>query len=241
MSRTTVKTVRELALEFPDATRVFERLGIDYCCGGNRSLEEASSAAHVSAEEVLDALELAELESRGKQKNRNWQAEPLADLIDHINKTHHKYTTEEISRLGPLLEKVCSVHGKNHPELQRIHATFRGLAQELSLHMMKEERVLFPYIVRMEESVIQKEPILPPPFGTVQNPVAMMIHEHDDAGEALRMMRQTSAEYAPPNDACASYQALYKALADFEADLHQHIHLENNILFPRAIQMEQGR
>jgi len=240
MSRTTAKTVRELALEFPNATRVFERLSIDYCCGGNRSLEDASSAAHVSAEEVLDALELAELESRGQQKNRNWQAEPLADLIDHINKTHHKYTTEEISRLGPLLEKVCSVHGKNHPELLRIHATFRGLAQELSLHMMKEEKVLFPYIVRMEEAVIQKEPILPPPFGTVQNPVAMMIREHDDAGEALRAMRQASAEYAPPSDACASYRGLYKALADFEADLHQHIHLENNILFPRAIEMERG-
>jgi regulator of cell morphogenesis and NO signaling len=241
MSQTTAKTVRELALEFPSATRVFERLSIDYCCGGDKSLEEASSAAHLSAEEVLDALELAELESRGNQKNRNWQEEPLADLIDHINKTHHQYTREEISRLGPLFEKVCSVHGKNHPELLHVHATFRGLALELSTHMMKEEMVLFPYVVRMEEAVIQKEPILPAPFGTVQNPVAMMMHEHDDAGEALRAMRQTSAGYTPPSDACVSYQTLYKALADFEADLHQHIHLENNILFPRAIEMERGR
>jgi regulator of cell morphogenesis and NO signaling len=106
--------------------------------------------------------------------------------------------------------------------------------------MMKEEMVLFPYIVRMEESVIQKEPVVPPPFGTVQNPVAMMIHEHDSAGEALRAMRQATAAYTPPGDACISYQTLYTALERFEKDLHQHIHLENNILFPRAIEMESG-
>lgn len=108
------------------------------------------------------------------------------------------------------------------------------------MHMMKEERVLFPYIIRMEESVTQKEPVLPPPFGSVQNPVSMMMQEHDSAGKALRAMRQASAGYTPPGDACISYQTLYKALADFETDLHQHIHLENNILFPRAIEMERG-
>ena len=117
---------------------------------------------------------------------------------------------------------------------------FKDSLQELTTHMMKEEMVLFPYIVRMEESVIQKEPVLPPPFGSVQNPVSMMMHEHDSAGDALRAMRQASAGYTPPGDACISYQTLYKALADFEADLHQHIHLENNILFPRAIAMEPG-
>jgi regulator of cell morphogenesis and NO signaling len=126
MSLNAAKTVRELAMEFPNATGVFERLGIDYCCEGNRSLEEASSAGHLSADELLDALELVELEARRNQKNRNWQEEPLTHLIDHINKTHHKHTREEISRLGPLFEKVCSVHGKNHPELLRVHATFRG-------------------------------------------------------------------------------------------------------------------
>ena len=139
-----------------------------------------------------------------------------------------------------LAAKVAAVHGKNHPELQHVRASFRGLAQELTTHMMKEEMVLFPYIVRMEESVIQREPVLPPPFGSVQNPVTMMMHEHDSAGDALRAMRQASAGYTPPGDACISYQTLYKALADFEAGLHQHIHLENNILFPRAIEMERG-
>jgi regulator of cell morphogenesis and NO signaling len=240
MSITAEKTVRELALENPAATRVFERLGIDYCCGGNKSLEEACRAANLPMDDVLDSLELAEQASRVSQKERNWQVEPLADLIAHIKGTHHKYTREEIARLGPLFDKVCSVHGKNHPELQHVRASFQGLAQELTTHMMKEEMVLFPYIVRMEEAVIQKEPVLPPPFGSVENPVAMMMHEHDSAGEALRTMRQASAGYTPPGDACISYQTLYQALADFETDLHQHIHLENNILFPRAIEMERG-
>jgi regulator of cell morphogenesis and NO signaling len=240
MNVSTARTVRELALEIPQATRIFEKIGIDYCCGGGKSLEEACAAANLSVDEVLDRLELAEQAARAKQKDRNWQTEPLADLVAHINGTHHKYTREEIARLGPLFDKVVSVHGKNHPELQHVRAAFRGLAQELTVHMMKEEAVLFPYIVRMEESVIQREPVPPPPFGSVQNPVAMMMHEHDSAGEALRSMRQASAGYTPPGDACISYQTLYKALGDFETDLHQHIHLENNILFPRAIEMDQA-
>ena len=239
MSVTTEKTVRELALENPAATRVFEKLGIDYCCGGNQSLEQACHAANLPIDQVLDSLEAAELAAQSAAKDRDWQREPLGDLVTHIKSTHHKYTREEIARLGHLFDKVCSVHGKNHPELLHISASFRSLAQELTMHMMKEEMVLFPYIARMEEAVIQKEPILPPPFGSVQNPVSMMMHEHDSAGDALRAMREASSGYAAPPDACVSYQTLYKALAEFEADLHQHIHLENNLLFPRAIAMEK--
>ena len=241
MSVTAEKTVRELALENPAATRIFEKLGIDYCCGGNQSLDDACRAVNLPLDQVLDSLEMAEQAARSAQKFHDWQREPLADLIAHINGTHHKYTREEIARLGPLFVKVCSVHGQNHPELAEIRAVFAGLAQELTMHMMKEEMVLFPYIVRMEESVIQNEPIVPPPFGSVQNPVSMMEHEHDSAGAALRAMRQASSSYSAPPDACISYQTLYKALAEFEADLHQHIHLENNILFPRAIAMEQAK
>ena len=240
MSTTAEKTVRELALENPAATRVFEKLGIDYCCGGNKSLEEACRTANLPMNEVLDSLEMAEQSARTVQKDHDWPTELLADLVAHINSTHHKYTREEIARLGPLFDKVCSVHGKNHRELLQVRASFQGLAQELTMHMMKEQMVLFPYIVRMEESVIQKEPVLPPPFGSVQNPVSMMMHEHDSAGEALRAMREASGGYAAPPDACISYQTLYKILAAFETDLHQHIHLENNILFPRAIEMERG-
>jgi regulator of cell morphogenesis and NO signaling len=237
MSAIAEKTVRDLALENSSATRVFEKIGIDYCCGGNKSLEEACRSANLSLEQVQNALDAAERESNARV-DRDWQREPLADLVAHISATHHKYVREEILRMGPLFEKVCGVHGKNHPELLQIHVTFRGVAQELTNHMMKEETVLFPYIVRMEEAVIQQEPVLPPPFGTVANPVAMMEHEHDSAGNALRAMHSASNGYLAPDGACTSYKALYRALAEFEADLHQHIHLENNILFPRAVKME---
>ena len=241
MTVATEKTVRDLAVENPAATRVFERFGIDYCCGGNQPLEQACQRAGVSLDEVIDSLEMEEETARNAKQVHDWQSEPLSELIAHIKNTHHKYTREEIVRLTALLQKVCSVHGKNHPELSDIQSTFRGLAQELSTHMMKEEMVLFPYISRMEEAVAQREPLLPAPFGTVANPVAMMEHEHDSAGNALRNIRQASHDFQAPADACVSYQTLYKTLLVFEADLHQHIHLENNILFPRAIVMETGR
>jgi len=240
MNVTTEKTVRELALENPVATRVFEKLGIDYCCGGNKSLEEACRAAKLNTDQVLDALDKAEQSARTAQEEHNWQTEALADLIAHIKNTHHVYTREELARLGPLFDKVCSVHGKNHPELLQIRGFFQCLAQEFTTHLMKEEMVLFPYVKRMEEAAIENEPMVPAPFGTVQNPVSMMEHEHDSAGNALRAMRAASNGYAAPADACVSYQTLYRALAEFEADLHQHIHLENNILFPRAVAMEKA-
>ena len=232
-------SVRELTLEFPNAARVFEKFGIDYCCGGNKSLEEACASANLSAAEVLKSLTPAGPVAASSDY-RDWRTEPLADIVAHIIAKHHKYTREEIARLGPLLDKVCSVHEKNHPELLQIREVFGRLAEELHSHMMKEEMILFPYIVRMEEAIVEKSPVLPAPFGTVQNPVAMMEHEHDSAGRALRTIHQASAGFTPPEDACTSYQMLYQALRDFEADLHEHIHLENNILFPRAIEMERS-
>jgi len=238
MSAIAEKTVREIALASTSATRVFERLGIDYCCGGDKPLEEACQAAGLSIEQVQRELDSAL--SQPQTKAADWQREPLSDLVAHINATHHKFVRTEIARLGPLFEKVCGVHGKNHPELLHLQVIFNGLARELSSHLMKEEVILFPYVLRMEESVIQGEPVLPAPFGTVANPVAMMEHEHDSAGDALRAMRAVTSGYIAPEGACASYQALYRALAEFEADLHQHIHLENNILFPRALGMEKG-
>jgi regulator of cell morphogenesis and NO signaling len=235
------KTVREMALSFPSATRVFEKLGIDYCCAGNKSLAQACGEARVEIQQVVESLESCAASAEDRKHGKDWPSGPLADLITHINRTHHKYTREEITRLGPLFEKVCSVHGGKHPELLQIDENFRALAQELSTHMMKEEVVLFPYIERMEEAVIAGDPILPPPFGTVNNPVAMMVHEHDTAGNLLRNMRELSNSYQPPPSACVSYRTLFAALEEFERDLHQHIHLENNILFPRAIEMERSR
>jgi regulator of cell morphogenesis and NO signaling len=241
MTVATEKTVRELALENPSATRVFEKLGIDYCCRGNRSLEEACRTANLKVDQVLESLANADQAGLAAQDDRDWQTEPIAELIAHIEQTHHSYTRQEITRLGPVFEKVCSVHGKNHPELLQIRDTFQALAQELSAHLMKEEMILFPYILRMETAAAGNEPLARAPFGSVQNPVSMMEHEHDSAGKALRAMSRESNEYSAPPDACVSYQTLYKALAAFEADLHRHIHLENNILFPRAVAMERVR
>jgi regulator of cell morphogenesis and NO signaling len=244
MNLDTTNTVREVALNVPAATRVFEKLGIDYCCGGNKSLQQACSEANLSLQQVLESLKSAadsaeHTQNTGRQ-HEDWKTAPLADLIAHIKNTHHKYVKAEIARLRPLFDKVCNVHAARYPELLELRGDFNALAQELSMHMMKEEMVLFPYIERMEEAVIGGEPILPAPFGTVRNPVASMVHEHDSAGNLLRNMRALSNEYSAPADACTSFKTLYTALTEFERDLHQHIHLENNILFPHAIEMERS-
>ncbi len=237
MTLTITKTVRDYAIETPQTIPVFEKLGIDYCCGGNRPLEEACAAANLDVEQVLRSLESA-LAEPCRPSERELKSGSLAELISHIVKTHHAYVRTQIPEIERLLDKVHSKHGENHPELGTIHSAFHGLGQELMLHLMKEENILFPYIERMEESVLQHEPVLPPLFGTVANPVRMMEHEHDDAGAALRTLRKASGDYTPPTDACTSFRALYTALSNFEKDLHQHIHLENNVLFPGALQME---
>ena len=234
MNTATEKTLRDLALETPAAARVFEKLHLDYCCGGNQTLQQACERVNLPTGEVLASLEEAPREGTP----RDWLIEPLAALIAHIRETHHAFTRSEMARLGPLFDKVCAAHGERHPELAEMRDIFRGLAAELTSHLMKEEMVLFPYIERMEAA---GGPAAPPPFGTVRNPIVMMVHEHDGAGEALRSLRQMSRDYTPPADACTSFRTLYAALAGFEGDLHQHIHLENNILFPRAIVMEGGK
>jgi len=239
LTTTKTKTVRDYAIETPQTIPVFEKLGIDYCCGGNRPLEEACAAANLNVDQVLQSLETALAEPQ-RPSDRELRAGSLAELISHIIRTHHAFVRAQIPDIQRLLEKVHSKHGGNHPELAEIRSVFHGLGQELMMHLMKEENILFPYIERMEESVLQHEPILPPPFGTVANPVRMMEHEHDDAGAALRALRATSQNYTPPADACTSFRALYAALEIFEKDLHQHIHLENNVLFPKAVQLEAG-
>ncbi len=239
MTLTATKTVRDYAIETPQTIPVFEKLGIDYCCGGNRPLEEACASANVNLEQVLKSLETA-LAEPPRPTDHEVRAGSLAELISHIVRTHHAYVRTQVPEVGRLLDKVHSKHGESHPELAEIRETFNALGQELMTHLMKEENILFPYIERMEESVRQHEPILPPPFGTVANPVRMMEHEHDDAGAALRTLREASQGYNPPEDACTSFRALYTALGNFEKDLHQHIHLENNVLFPRALAMEKN-
>ena len=237
MSMNTMKTVREVAVEFPGATRIFEKLGIDYCCGGGKALDEACLAAGVSADDVIALLEEA---GSTAAEARDWKIAPLSELVAHIVTRHHGFTREELVRVSNLLAKVCSVHGENHPELRRLHTVFQELKHELTSHMLKEEQVLFPYIENLETAVRRGEPVPTPYFGTVRNPVRMMMQEHDDAGQALRDLREVSSNYQVPADGCITFRTLYQALEEFERDLHQHIHLENNILFPRAAELEAG-
>jgi regulator of cell morphogenesis and NO signaling len=196
---------------------------------------DACRVAGVAPARVVEAIEN---EPVGGGDARDWSGARLGDLIEFIRDTHHAYTREAIERIPRLLEKVVAAHGANHPEMHRIQAVFGAVGEELSMHMMKEEMVLFPYIARMEEAAIAGEPALPAPFGTVGNPIRMMEHEHESAGEALRELRALSNGYTAPADACTTFRTLYSAMAEFEQDLHRHIHLENNVLHPRALEME---
>jgi regulator of cell morphogenesis and NO signaling len=233
MPITCSKTVRELAVEVPNATRVFEKLGIDYCCGGHKPLDEACEAAGVSVDQVLLALEQGGVATQ-PESARDWRSAPLAELVDHIISKHHTYVKSELPRLQALIAKVVGVHGKNHPELASVQTAFGELAGELTAHMMKEELILFPYIKKVSSGATTG----PSCFGSVQNPIRMMMFEHDQAGTKLRDMREATRNYTLPPDACFSYGTLFSALQEFETDLHQHIHLENNILFPRTISLE---
>ncbi len=238
MSIDTQRTVADIALEKPQAAAIFERLGIDYCCNGRKPLAEACEQAGVELEHARNLLEQAFSTDQSGALDENWQS--LGSLINHIVRKHHAYCREECLRLEPLLAKVVSKHGENHPELERVRAHFTSLRNELSMHLMKEEQVLFPYIIGLEESEKHKSDPPRAPFGTVQNPVRMMMQEHDNAGHLIRGIRGLTGNFTPPEDACNSFKVLYQGLEAFEADLHQHIHLENNLLFPRAITLEDA-
>jgi regulator of cell morphogenesis and NO signaling len=232
-------TVRDLAAGVPGATRVFESFGIDYCCGGQRTLAAACREANLPVEDLTRSLEES---GRASQPGagRDWRQESLTALTEYIIGTHHYFARQELDRLEKLFDKVCSRHGGGHPELFEAQKTFYQLKQDLVPHMLKEEQVLFPYITRMEEAAGERRAVPPPFFGTVRNPVRMMMTEHDTAGDLLKQLRRITKGYTTPTDGCISFQTLNQALAAFEADLHQHIHLENNILFPRAVELEEA-
>jgi regulator of cell morphogenesis and NO signaling len=233
------KTVREFAVELPEAARVFEELRIDYCCGGGRELREACHAAGVPLEEVVARLEEAGTVADSSETH-DWNSAPLSELTAYIVTKHHRFTREELPRLDQLLEEVCSAHGEKHPELLKLQVTFHRLQEELTSHMLKEEQILFPYIQNLDSAVAHGEPVPIPFFGTVRNPVGIMMQEHDEAGQSLRDLREASRDYQVPADGGIRLRTLYQALEAFERDLHQHIHLENDILFPRATDLEAG-
>ena len=230
--------VKEIAVADPRAKQILEESGVDYCCGGDKSLHEACMHADVSAEEILSRLR--KNTALAGPDDGSWISAPLADLTLHIRERHHRYVREAIPRVEALLTKVKAKHGKNHPEIADIEKLFVDLGKEMIMHMQKEEQILFPYIDALERSASGNGTLEPPFFQTVRNPIHAMMKDHDSAGELTRQIRKASSQYTPPADGCASYQALYLDLQAFEADLHQHIHLENNILFPRAVELESA-
>ncbi len=231
-------TVAEIAARSLAAVRLFEQMGIDYCCGGHRPLDEACREKGVDPDHVRRELEAVLAGEQGQ--TRDWTSAPLHELVEHITQTHHEYLKKELPLLADRLAKVHRIYNERYgPTLVGLPEVYDGLRSELEMHMMKEERVLFPAIVAAEQ-MIDSHGVLPPlPFGSFANPVAMMMHEHDSAGQALAQIRVITGDFALPEYACNTYQALMKGLEELEKDLHLHIHLENNILFPRAIQMER--
>lgn len=240
MNIDTEKTVGEFAAEFPSSRRVFEKVGIDYCCGGRVSIADAAVKAGVSLSELETDLVQASAAAPGSTTLPNFLEMSLAALTDHIVRKHHVFTRSENERITALLDKVCSVHGGRHGELLEIQRVFGTMRLELENHMLKEEQMLFPYIALMESSIAFGQPVPPAPFGTTRNPVRVMLSEHDAAAEQLREIRLLSGEFTPPDDACITYRTLYVALEELERDLHEHIHLENNVLFPKAVAMEDA-
>jgi regulator of cell morphogenesis and NO signaling len=236
MTATTL-TVREIALQQPTAIRVFEQFGIDYCCGGRKPLDEACAAANLDLTSVVAALEAAETITRGTLEN--WTSAPLEALSAHIVAKHHTYVRSELPRLGQLAQKVVNRHGPTHPELLLIAGALMHLDAELTEHLAKEETILFPYIVALEKSAALGMIAPQSCFGTVANPISMMTQEHDAAGILLAEIRRLSCNFTLPDGACPTFHAFYDGLQEFEQDLHQHIHLENNILFPRPIALER--
>jgi len=232
------KTVREIALESPLTTRVFEEYKIDYCCHGDTPFDEACRSAGALPEEVNGKINDVLGSSNGIE-DESLSDISLSDLIDHILNKHHVYTREEIAHLTPLMSKVATRHGDHYKYLLELKDLFEAVCNDLEPHMQKEERVLFPYILDLDHRHSNNQTPVFPPFGTVKHPIRMMAAEHEEVGDLLSEMRQITSDYELPIDACPSFTALYHRLAEFERDLHEHIHLENNLLFPRAIDLER--
>ncbi len=234
----TEQTVREIALENPASIRVFESFGIDYCCGGRKPLAEACAAKNLALGDVTAALEAAG--SAEHAVAEDWAHRSLGALSTYIVQTHHGYVKRELPRLAELAQRVVDRHGDTKAELPLIQLKVADLGDELTPHLAKEEMILFPHIAGLERAIAENGPRPRGCFGTVANPIAMMTQEHDAAGALMAEIRQLSQDFTPPVGACPTFHAFYSGLREFEQDLHQHIHLENNILFPRAIALEES-
>ncbi|MBY0360037.1 MAG: iron-sulfur cluster repair di-iron protein [Candidatus Obscuribacterales bacterium] len=226
-------SVGQLVAQRPLRACVLEQYGIDYCCGGKATLEEACRKKGLEVEEILEKL-LAADRKTVQSFDTDWTTASLKDLIDHIVSTYHQPLRQELSRVAQLAEKVARVHGDNHPEMVEVMNIFNRFKAQLELHMQKEEMVLFPGIASMEAT---GTPQIFGCGGGIEHPIDVMNQEHDEAGEALCAMRRLTHDYTPPEDACSSFKVLLSSLALIESEMHQHVHKENNILFPRALEL----
>nr|WP_315172246.1 iron-sulfur cluster repair di-iron protein [uncultured Flavobacterium sp.] len=218
---------------------VFQKHKIDFCCNGNRTIQEACIESDLNADNVvldLDAILLDE-----SNKNLDYDTWPIDFLAQYIEQKHHKYVENQIPVLKGYLKKIISAHGNRHKELHDILELFESTASELTLHMKKEELMLFPQVRKMVISHKEGKEIVLPPFGSFENPIGVMMKDHTDEGERFRQIRALSNDYTPPADGCNTYKVAFKLLEEFEKDLHLHIHLENNILFPKAIDLEKRK
>lgn len=229
-------TLADVASTSLAAVRLLEQHGLDYCCGGKQPFDDACRARNLDPAAILSAIEQASAAA----PETDWQSAPLRDLARHIIATHHEYLKLEMPALSRRLEKVLSVHGSKDPALwQPLYDVYSALRAELDHHLHKEEVILFPFIEQYGTAELNGQPAPPVPFGTIANPIAVMDREHTEAGDALAEIRRLTSNFTLPVYACATVQALYQGLEALEADLHTHIHLENNILFPRAIAFER--
>lgn len=225
--------IGEIVAEKLSRSRVFEQYGLDYCCGGQDTLDKACRNKGLDPNEVLTALSESDAKVSDGDST-DWRKAGLTELADHIESTHHVYMKKELPRLNGLMEKVVLAHAERHAELPQVAGTLSALTTELTQHLAKEEEVLFPIIRKMESAGETDSHC-----GDVANPIRVMEEEHNNAGDALSSMRSLTNDYQPPEDACTTYQALLAGLSEMEFDLHQHILKESSILFPRAIALEE--
>jgi regulator of cell morphogenesis and NO signaling len=214
---------------------IFESYGLDYCCGGQRSIETACAAKKINIKELIGKLEEAFVKKNG---NGIFDNMPLDELIDHILNVHHKYVSKMLPVITAHSNKVYNAHGTNHPELEEVNNIWQNVSEELGGHLMKEEKMLFPYIKSLVDSKRESLSFPFAPFGAVGNPISVMEKEHASAGDAFARLREITNDFSLPADACATFTVFFEELKEFEKDLHMHIHLENNILHPKAIKLE---
>lgn len=230
-------TIGEIVAKDYRKAQVFKKFGIDFCCGGKKTVAEVCNKKGIDISEVKQ--QLASMDGEQGNPSQNYQNWELDFLCDYIVSTHHKYVKDTLPFLSEISAKVARVHGDSHPEVVVAANLFAGIAADLSAHLQKEEKILFPYIKQLVSSKRENAALPPAAFGEISNPIQMMESEHEHAGEDLSEIRAVTNDFAVPDDACTSYRILYKMFQEFENDLHQHIHLENNILFPGAIELEK--